>query len=104
MKIVEYVVENWDSLPKSKFDELEVVVVKEMSHSEEGWGHHSYEGFGINKEGKCLWLFSSGCSCSGGPSSSDADMKALEVNNPEIAELEPSNIDFAALKVEFTSY
>ena len=104
MKIVQYVVDNWDSLPKSKFDELEVVVVQQTTNEDYGWGHHSYQGFGITKDGNCMWLYSSGCSCNGGPSSDDADMKALVVSNPEITELDPEKIDFESLQVEFTSY
>lgn len=104
MKIVEYVTENWDTLPKSKFDSLEVVVVREMQNDQGGWGHHNYEGLGITKEGKFLWLFSSGCSCNGGPSSSDADMKSLVIDGSDMNDLIPEEIDFAELQVTFESY
>ena len=105
MKLHNYVKKNWESLPKSKFDELEVVVVKENYNNEEGWGHHSYEGIAVTKDGKYLWVYSSGCSCNGGPSSNDADIKSLVLaDGTEVDDLKPAEIDFEALQVEFTTY
>lgn len=104
MKINSYVKKNWETLPKSKFDDLEVVIVKEIRNSEEGWGHHSYEGLGVTKDGKFLWLFSSGCSCSGGPSSEDASMKSLVIDGSDMQDLKWDAIDFDKLQVSFSTY
>lgn len=102
--ITDYVKENWESLPKSHFDDLEVVIIHETHHDIGGWGHHSYQGFGVGKEGNAYWLYSSGCSCSGGPSSQDADMKKLVIEDHEVASLKPEDIDFESLAVDFHSY
>jgi phenylpyruvate tautomerase PptA (4-oxalocrotonate tautomerase family) len=58
MNIADYIVKNWDCLPKSKFDDVTVVIFKEIKNEDWGYGHHTYEGYGVDKNGKChLVLF-----------------------------------------------
>lgn len=103
MKINNYVKKNWETLPKSRFDDLELVMVKQLDYYEGGWGHHSYEGYGIDREGNFRWMFSSGCSCNGGPSENDT-IKSLVVEDEDLNEIEWKEIDFASLVVEFDTY
>ena len=42
MNIVDYIVKNWDTLPKSKFDDDRIVIFKEIENDDWGYGHHSY--------------------------------------------------------------
>jgi len=104
MKINEYIKENWETLPKSKFDDLELVMFEEISRYEEGWGHHGYQGLGVNKEGKFIWAYSSGCSCNGGPRSEDATIKTLTIDGRDITNVAPESVDFEKLKVEYNTY
>jgi len=101
--IQEYVKQNWESLPKSTFDDIQVVIVKEVRNSEEGWGHHYYEGYGIDEGGGFRWLFSSGCSCNGGPSENDT-IKDFMIGGEDMKELNSDDIDFKALEVHFSTY
>jgi hypothetical protein len=102
-EINKYIKENWDTLPKSKFDDLEVVIFNEVTNSDGGWGHHSYEGYGVDKEGKYRWLFSSGCSCGGGTSENDT-MKSIPMSDESFTKIDPTIIDFNSLSVEFKDY
>lgn len=104
MKITTYIKNNWETLPKSKFDDLELVMFHCVHESEEGWGHHSYEGFGVDKAGSCHWMFSSGCSCSGGPSERDMTHKNMIVNDGDILDTDCETVDFNNLKVTYNSY
>jgi len=81
MNIVDYIVKNWDTLPKSCFDEDRIVIFKEIQNWDGGYGHHNYEGIGVDKDGNVTWCYSSGCSC-----------------------VDPSTIDFYSLQVEFNTY
>ena len=78
-KIIDYVKVEYDNLPKSKFDKDKCIIIYVKEDSAEGWGHHNFEGLGVEKDGKLKWFFSSGCSCSGGPWSEDATLKKIEV-------------------------
>ena len=102
MKIHEYIKENWRTLPKSKFDDIEVVIFREVKNNDMGYGHHSYEGYGVDKKGKYRWLFSSGCSCEGGPS--EKTIKDFVVDGKDITTEKPEEIDFEELKVICNSY
>ncbi len=105
MNIVDYIVNNWDTLPKSKFDDVIVVIFKELQNWDEGYGHHTYEGYGVDQNGNVTWCYSSGCSCSGGPSTDiKKDLKVFIVNSGIDLDVDPSTINFNSLEVEFNSY
>lgn len=91
-----YVLENWEKLPKSNFDDKELVIVREIENDEEGYGHHYYEGIGVDSEGKVFRVTSSGCSCSGGPSWD-------EIGESELTE-NWEDVEFDCLQVSFDSY
>ena len=105
MNIVDYIVQNWDALPKSKFDDDIVVIFKEIENEDWGYGHHSYEGVGVDKDGNVTWCYSSGCSCSGGPSTEiKKDLKVFVVDGGIDLNVDPSTINFNSLQIEFNSY
>ena len=97
MNIVDYIVNNWDTLPKSKFDDVIVVIFKELQN----WD----EGYGVDKDGNVTWCYSSGCSCSGTPQTEiKKDLKTFIVDSGIDLNVDPSTINFKSLEVEFTSY
>lgn len=109
----EYIMAQWETLPISRFDELEVVIVKCNHHSEEGYGHHSYAGFGCTRDGRWVYCYSSGCSCRGGPDheylSDTTTPKGLYVHDDDTIEtlnalplLTPK--EFENLQVSFSNY
>jgi hypothetical protein len=105
MNIVDYIVQNWNTLPKSKFDDVIVVIFKELQNWDEGYGHHSYEGVGVDVDGNVTWCYSSGCSCSGGPSTEiKKDLKVFIVDGGIDLNVDPSTVKWKDLEVEFTSY
>ena len=105
MNIVYYIVKNWDTLPKSKFDDDHIVIFKEIENWDGGYGHHSYEGVGVDKDGNVTWCYSSGRSCNGGPSlDTKKDLKVFVVNGGIDLNVDPSTINFGSLQVEFNSY
>jgi len=105
MNIVNYIVNNWDNLPKSKFDDVTVVIFKELQNWDGGWGHHTYEGYGVDKDGNVTWCYSSGCSCDGGPSTeTKKDLKTFTVNSGIDLNVDPSTINFNSLEVVFNTY
>ena len=95
MKIETYVKKNWTTLPKSKFDEKELVIVREMNNDEQGWGHHSYQGIGVDENGNVFEAQSGGCSCSG-----DVTVEATDTQLNE----KWQDVDFGKFQVEFNSY
>lgn len=103
MLIHNYIKKNWETLPKSKFGEEEIVIFLEECCSEEGWGHHSYEGYGVDKTGKYRWMFSSGCSCSGGPYEQTIKGFVLD-DGKDFRKIKPSDVDFQKLQVEYSEY
>lgn len=109
MTLREFVSDNYQTLPKSKFDDDELVIVKEYRNEDHGWGHHLYEGLGIDEFGLLFWCYSSGCSCEGSCNTDHIkDLKkfVLPDNDPEFVDSEyiPDSINFNALEVEFHSY
>ena len=107
MKIVEYIKENWSSLPKSKFNELEVVIFREMKNDDWGYGHHVYEGYGVSEDGELLWCYSSGCSCNGsadGGIVSEKNLKIFELKHGSISDIDPTEVNFSNLEVEYNDY
>lgn len=107
MEIIDYVIENYEKLPKSNFSGQECVIVEERENSNYGYGHHSYEGIGITKEGNVVWCYSSGCSCNGSAGMDhrqDKTAKILVVEGVDISQLKPAEIDFKNLEVSFEDY
>lgn len=104
MTIQEYVKHNWDGLPKSTFNEDVVVIVQCNHDSDEGWGHHSYDGIGVDKTGTMVWCFSSGCSCKGSCGIEHKNSsKVLEINeNLNISN--PEDVNYQQLQVSFSDY
>lgn len=95
MKITTYIKKNWATLPKSKFDDKELVIVREIQNWEEGYGHHSYKGLGVDENGVVFSATSSGCSCNGDVSTGE--------DNTELTE-DWKDVDFQTLQVEFDNY
>lgn len=89
MNVGTYISKNWVKLKKSTFNGLEVVIFKEVKNEEYGYGHHSYEGYGVDKKGTVLWCYSSGCSCNGSADTQERlkatslrkDIKVFEVTS-----------------------
>lgn len=124
MNIVDYIVKNWDNLPKSKFDDVTVVIFNQIVNWDSGYGVHSYEGVGVDKDGNVTWCYclcisnrryiwrrrsgfyySSGSSCNGGPSTEiKKNLKVFTVDGGIDLNVDPSTIDFKALDVEYTTY
>lgn len=105
MNIVEYVKSNWNALPKSAFNDFEVVIVRENYNDSLGYGHHGYSGVGIDQDGSVFWCFSSGCSCSGSCGVEHIETrKTLELDMSEVDQIDPENVDFKALEVSFADY
>lgn len=106
MNIVEYVIANYESLPKSTFDEKECVIVREVNNSRQEYGHHSYEGIGIDRTGQILWCYSSGCSCNGTAGVEHSDEKTVKILIAEhdLSGIDPANLDFASLVQDLSSY
>jgi len=103
--IVEYVIANYDDLPKSSFDNEECVIVKQLENDDFGYGHHCYEGIGVNSEGKILWCYSSGCSRSGSCGMDHTTTeKAFEVDSFDLSQINPEEVNFEKLSVSFSSY
>jgi hypothetical protein len=105
MNIVNYITTNWDTLPKSKFDDVIVVIFKELKNEDYGYGHHTYEGYGVDKDGNVTWCYSSGCSCEGGPDTKiEKDLKVFTVNSGVDLNVDPSTINWKSLEVIFNTY
>lgn len=106
MKIIEYIVNNWNTLPKSSFNKDVVVIFHCTDDSNEGWGHHSYSGYGVDANGKLVMCYSSGCSCNGSCGTDHVtDFKTLTVKEATLFdEIIPGNVDYASLQVTYSDY
>lgn len=109
MKLETYVKRHWDSLPKSTFDGVEVVIVQGAADWNEGYGNHGYEGWGVNKAGEVVWCYSSGCSCQGNcgvDHPHEREAKALLADKAFAARRKKDwdAVDWASMAVEFNSY
>lgn len=103
-KLQKYIVKNWDSLPKSSFDDTDVVIFDTVEDYDGGWGHHGYEGYGCLQNGDIVVATSSGCSCNG---SCDVSGLSFDVNSESSLKFDnynPLGIDFSGQEVSFTSY
>ena len=100
-----YIRDNWDSLPKSKFNTDEVVIFHCVKDEQYGYGHHIYEGYGVNQTGQLLWCYSSGCSCGGSVSVEDrkVDFKVFMVDGIDL-NIDPKSVNFSALEVSYEDY
>jgi hypothetical protein len=105
MNIIDYVVQNYSALPKSTFDGAECVIVKEIHNDDYGYGHHSYEGVGVNAAGAVVWCYSSGCSCDGscGVEHKNTE-KSFVVEGIDLSNIDLDLINLDHLQVEFSSY
>lgn len=105
MNIVEYVVENYNKLPKSHFNDEECVMVKIIENQDYGYGHHAFEGVGIDKDGNLLWCYSSGCSCDGSCGMAHTtEGKILVLEDYDLSNIDLDNFNFENLQVEFYNY
>ena len=109
VNIVDYVRENYNSLPKSNFNEQEIVVVLEIQHEDYGWGNHSYSGVGVDRDGRIWYCFSSGCSCNGScgisePHGHNTELKKFEVdgNSFDLTDIDPERLQH--IQVSFSDY
>ena len=107
MKIVKYIQENWETLPKSSFNDMQIVIFKETDNYDGGWGHHSYGGYGVNEQGELCWCYSSGCSCCGSSSvdsNTEKTLKMFTLDEGSIEDVEPESVNFAGLVVSYSDY
>jgi hypothetical protein len=100
MTIQTYVKKNYGKLPKSTFidhgSEKELVIVEEINNWDEGYGHHCYEGIGVDAEGMVFSCHSGGCSC-------NCDVSFGE-SMTDLSNLKWQDIEFERLRVDFSSY
>lgn len=102
--IQEYVIANYDTLPKSIFNDEECIIIKENHNDQGGYGHHSYSGIGIDREGHILLCYSSGCSCNGTCGMEHRnEVKVLEAGF-DLSSIQPDEIDFSSISVSFSDY
>lgn len=105
MNIVTYVKKNYDKLPKSTFNDDELVIVLEINKSDEGWGNHSYQGVGVNRAGEIYWCYSSGCSCSGSCGMDHRkDMKVLQAEGFDLSGIDWKEVNFESISVDYRDY
>lgn len=75
-KIVDFINKNWDKFPKSYLNKEEFVIFATGDFSGEyGYGSSDLEGYGVNKNGKLVWVYASGCSCNCGTDAEEKDIK-----------------------------
>lgn len=105
MNILLYIKENWSILPKSTFDNEEVVIFHCVKDENYGYGHHSYEGYGGNAAGELMWCYSSGCSCNGSCGVDHVkSAKSFVIDGVDLSQYDPEVIKFANLEAKFDSY
>jgi hypothetical protein len=62
--LIEWLTRNYKNLPKSNIDGEEIVIFATGNFDDEyGYGSSDLDSFGINKDGKIVYAFASGCSC-----------------------------------------
>jgi hypothetical protein len=103
-KIVAYILANWDTLPKSTFGGEECVIF-DCAHNEDyGYGNHSYEGYGVDRQGNIVCGSSSGCSCNGSCCLEPYTVSLDNENSLKFDNYNPETIDFGSLQVDFSEY
>lgn len=103
-KIQDYIKANWNTLPKSSFDEVEVVMFDTVTNEDGGYGHHSYEGYGVLQNGDLVCAHSSGCSCDGSCSTNTVAYYLDKEKSLHFDNYTPEEIDFGSHEVSFSSY
>lgn len=100
MTVQTYVKKNYGKLPKSTFESRgetkELVIVKEISNWDEGYGHHSYEGIGVDADGKVFSCHSGGCSCYAEVSWSE--------DATDLADVKWQDVEWTKYAVDFRGY
>jgi hypothetical protein len=105
MTIQTYVKKNYEMLPKSNFNQDELVIVQENCNEDYGYGNHSYDGIGVDCEGKVYWCFSSGCSCDGSCGMThEKDFKKFLVAGYDLLKIDWKTINFERLQVSYSDY
>ncbi len=106
MNVLDFVKKEYNHLPKSHFNEKEVIIVYEMNDDNQGWGNHSYSAYGVDQKGAMFYCFSSGCSCHGSRGMSHVEhIKKFEIEPTEFPNFNsPENIDFDTLARGFSDY
>lgn len=105
MKITTYIKKNYKKLPKSTFNNQELVIVQTITDKDWGYGNHNYESIGINKDGQIFWCYSSGCSCDGTCGlDHKKDLKVLATDGFDLSKLDGSTLNFQSMQVEFSDY
>lgn len=106
MNIKNYILENWEKLPKSSFNGDECVIFLCTEDYNGGYGHHGYAGYGIDKEGKIVYAYSSGCSCNGSCGLDHVkDIKTMNIKDPDMFDqIDPEKVNFNELEVSFSDY
>ena len=106
-----FVRENWENLPKSSFNDEKVVIFRCIEQYDGGWGHHSYTGYGVAKNGDVVYCYSSGCSCNGhaevdsrGPLPTEKDLKIFSMADGDVDPFDFSKVDFDSLVVSYSDY
>lgn len=95
MKITTYIQKNWEKLPKSNFNDKELVIVRQKDNWDHGYGHHWYQGIGVDQDGRVFEAESSGCSCNGSVSYGETSEALTE---------HWKDINFDSLQVSFSDY
>lgn len=105
MNIVDYIKNNWSALPKSKFNDLQVVIFKEVQNWDGGYGHHTYEGYGVDENGDVVWCYSSGCSCGGSVDTEiKKDLKVFTVDGGVDLNVDPTTVNWNSLVAVYDDY
>lgn len=105
MNIQTYIKKNWNSLPKSSFNGIQVVIFETVEHYDGDYGHHSYEGYGANEAGELVVAVSSGCSCDGSCYVSSAGSAYVSKDvDLDFENFTPEMVDFSSQQVYFEDY
>lgn len=99
-----YIFQNWDALPKSSFNDEECVIFDIANEDDAGWGNHSFEGYGVTKDGTIVVATSSGCSCEGSCCMEPYTVKMEKEKNLEFNNYNPDEINFSSLQRNFSDY
>jgi hypothetical protein len=100
-KIQRYIKKYWKNLPKSSINDLEVVIFDTVQDDEYGYGHHSYEGYGVMQDGSLVSVTSGGCSCSGSCGVSGLSYGVSKESKLMFDNYNPEFIDFPSQSVTF---
>lgn len=102
--LVTYILRNYDNLPKSTFNDNECVIFDCVSDDDYGYGNHSYEGYGVNREGQIVHATSGGCSCQGSCCAEPYTIDFTKEDSLKFDNYTPEEIKFDSLQVSFSDY